>query len=790
MFYKKVIRFLLFTLCVAFVQIGFAQQVTVINQKGTKINVTNNKVTTSNSAPINPQIDDLWFDTNATPTAVKVWDGTTWLSFASDFWSLTGNSGLTSGTNFLGTTDDVKMQIRSNNLPMLEFGRRQILNLTQSYPDYTDNDQPLVFVNGNGSTSALQFAASGASFYKPMFYTTTNGSFRLKGSAGGSDLFEIGSAGASNNGRLEFIIGDDGAEPFIFKRYNYYDKTHKELFRVQGSVNSSGAKPRFGININPTGVPIDGTYNGNDTGNVANSTFQVKGSISKSIFTTTSNLTLGEDHYSVIIAGNHNITLPNANTCEGRIYILKNNSGSTRTITSYLDMTNSASTTIVDESSLQIQSDGSNWHQISTISSDDQEIDFFAFNGSTYELQVGIESGGTPKMVNLSSLAADGSETKITGGGINQVLGLGTSTSPYEILGTEVDGSITNEINTGFTSSANTLTVTDSNGALSAPIINTNALSVVSGNLTSTINGVASTLPLTDLAHTGTTGSVFFAGSDGKPTENNSELFWNNTNSRLYIGNSALSGSNTLNIGGTTRTSGLNNSRGTAGQPSYRFTDDSNTGMFSNVDDELALTTGGTEALRIDANQQVNIHKNLSVVGSYLDSDGNAGTAGQVLSSTSTGTKWINVFSPTVAEIYDAIGGQILALNTFNDIELNTGGIVDPDYTTSSNSITVTNAGRYEIIYRVSAKTSNNARAGAEFYLEAGGSELPGTRAYTYSRNNNVGSSTATVTKIVQLAANATIKIKGQRFSNASGSNNGIPVMIDQGSSLIVKRIK
>ena len=32
-------------------------------------------------------------------------------------------------------------------------------------------------------------------------------------------------------------------------------------------------------------------------------------------------------------------------------------------------------------------------------------------------------------------------------------------------------------------------------------------------------------VPLSDLAHTGTTGSVFFAGTDGKPTENNSELF-------------------------------------------------------------------------------------------------------------------------------------------------------------------------------------------------------------------------------------------------------------------------
>lgn len=89
-------------------------------------------------------------------------------------------------------------------------------------------------LNGNGNTAALQFAASGASFYKPMFFTTANGSFRLKGSAGVTDLFEIGSDGPSNDGRLEFIIGEDGAEPIIFKRYDYRNgQFHKELFRVQ-----------------------------------------------------------------------------------------------------------------------------------------------------------------------------------------------------------------------------------------------------------------------------------------------------------------------------------------------------------------------------------------------------------------------------------------------------------------------------------------------------------------------------------------------------------------------------
>ena len=175
-------------------------------------------------------------------------------------WLLSGNSNVTNG-HYLGTSNDVKMEIRSNNTPMLQFGRRQTLGLVQNYPGYQSNDQPLVYVNGNGSVSALQFAASGASFYKPMFFTTSNGSFRLKGSTGGTDLFEIGSAGPANDGRLEFIIGDDGLEPIVFKRYDYRSgQFHTELFRVQGSSNSASAKPRFGININPAQVPVDADY--------------------------------------------------------------------------------------------------------------------------------------------------------------------------------------------------------------------------------------------------------------------------------------------------------------------------------------------------------------------------------------------------------------------------------------------------------------------------------------------------------------------------------------------------
>lgn len=264
------------------------------------------------------------------------------------------------------------MQIRSNNTTMLEFGRRATLGLVDTKLDYTDINQAVVHVRGNGTTAALQFAASGASFYKPMFFTTTNGSFRLKGSAGGTDLFEIGSGGPTNDGRLEFIVGDDGPEPILFKSYNYRNSGfHKELFRVQGSENSANAKTRFGININTSQIPVDVEYDDPQTSsNIANSTLQVNGSVSKSIITTSGNLTLSEDHHTIVLGGNHTITLPTANTCLGRVYVIKNPNTFATSISAYVNEQGvTGIATVNSTSTLWLQSDGTNWQQISNSAS-------------------------------------------------------------------------------------------------------------------------------------------------------------------------------------------------------------------------------------------------------------------------------------------------------------------------------------------------------------------------------------------------------------------------------------
>ena len=79
-------------------------------------------------------------------------------------------------------------------------------------------------------------------------------------------------------------------------------------------------------------------------------------------------------------------------------------------------------------------------------------------------------------------------------------------------LTTEVDGDATNEIQT-LSISGNDLTISGNGG---------NTVTLPAGSAT-----------------TGSTGSVFFADTDGTVTENNAALFWDNTNERLGIGTTA-----------------------------------------------------------------------------------------------------------------------------------------------------------------------------------------------------------------------------------------------------------
>lgn len=102
-------------------------------------------------------------------------------------------------------------------------------------------------------------------------------------------------------------------------------------------------------------------------GNITpNSTFEVSGSVGHSITTTSSNITLDATHYTVIITGGTpTVTLPAAGaTNTRRMYVVVNQTGGARTISAYLDFAGASATTVAANSSITVQSNGTNWYRI------------------------------------------------------------------------------------------------------------------------------------------------------------------------------------------------------------------------------------------------------------------------------------------------------------------------------------------------------------------------------------------------------------------------------------------
>lgn len=82
----------------------------------------------SNPSPVtSPATGLLVFNSGANqPIGLYYWDGSSWVSAggssgSSDYWSLTGNSGTTVGTNFVGTTDAEDFALYSNNNERMRF---------------------------------------------------------------------------------------------------------------------------------------------------------------------------------------------------------------------------------------------------------------------------------------------------------------------------------------------------------------------------------------------------------------------------------------------------------------------------------------------------------------------------------------------------------------------------------------------------------------------------------------------------------------------------------------------
>ena len=208
-----------------FLQITVAQKLNAIDQKGTKIEIINNKVTTASTAPSSPNTNDIWFDSKVTtagtlPT-VNIFDGKKWVSlehkgkpgsifFASSdsiptennsqlFWDK-NNDRLGVGTNTPSDKLTVNGSISSKGISNTGaisnsglFTNGSGINNTGTITNTGSITNSVSLTNGVGTAAAPSYNFTGAPttglFYRPNSDPTAIGALGF--SVGGNESFNI-----------------------------------------------------------------------------------------------------------------------------------------------------------------------------------------------------------------------------------------------------------------------------------------------------------------------------------------------------------------------------------------------------------------------------------------------------------------------------------------------------------------------------------------------------------------------------------------------------------------------
>jgi hypothetical protein len=97
--------------------------------------------------------------------------------------------------------------------------------------------------------------------------------------------------------------------------------------------------------------------------------------------------------------------------------------------------------------------------------------------------------------------------------------------------------------------------------------------------------------------------------------------------------------------------------------------------FYTNVE-RMRITGGGNVGIGTDSpSQNLHVAGNIRVTGAYYDSNNEAGTSGQVLSSTGSGTDWVTPATTTASSLYDLLPAARVAYNW-------TGQVVNDTWTT------------------------------------------------------------------------------------------------------------
>jgi hypothetical protein len=109
---------------------------------------------------------------------------------------------------------------------------------------------------------------------------------------------------------------------------------------------------------------------GNDAASATANTLKINGSVAYSVINVTGSnsiVSLGGNDYSVFITGTGSsniIALPSATSYSGRVYVIVNHSSNTASLLEYVTANGVSSVIITAGATVQVMSNGTDWHKI------------------------------------------------------------------------------------------------------------------------------------------------------------------------------------------------------------------------------------------------------------------------------------------------------------------------------------------------------------------------------------------------------------------------------------------
>jgi hypothetical protein len=291
----------------------------------------------------------------------------TWFDASGYAW-LVGGNGVPSEKNF-GTTTAFDVPIITSNTERMRINTSGSVGIGTSTFNGTNPERLIVDAGTNGS-GAFQNVIVGKGNTNSYAQLNIQNTYSGAGNSASSDVVATSDNGTETVNYIDMGINSGtntstgiygGANTaYLYSTGNDFAfgnaTASKNLLLFTGGTGSSNERMR-----------ITGTGNVGINTTSPNSTLESNGSVAYPIISTSTNITLDATNYTVILSSGSTptVTLPAAaSTNARRIYVIVNQTGGARTISTYKNFSNSNAATIAATSSITIQSDGTNWYRI------------------------------------------------------------------------------------------------------------------------------------------------------------------------------------------------------------------------------------------------------------------------------------------------------------------------------------------------------------------------------------------------------------------------------------------